>query len=110
MPIKWKALKVKEATDMIEAEVAKIKEPLEAIRVIAEEALKITNIPGYIEQDFRSVLSDVEMCIGGYSPYSKDFYPGHFDKDIERIRRDIPADSLKADERTAAYGTAQSLM
>lgn len=46
MPIRWSALKVKEATDMIEKFVNQAVEPLEQARIVASEARKIENPAG----------------------------------------------------------------
>ena len=45
MPIRWSALKVSEAADMIEEYINKAAEPLEQVRIVAREAGKIANLP-----------------------------------------------------------------
>ena len=57
MPIKWSALKVREATDEIETYIEQVREPVASIKSAAELALEIPSIPEYIQQGFRS-LSD----------------------------------------------------
>jgi len=46
MPIKWSALQVAEAVDMVEQYVNLAIEPLEQAKLIAIEARKIHNLPG----------------------------------------------------------------
>jgi hypothetical protein len=47
MPIRWSALKVSEAADIMEEFVEKAAEPLEQVRIVAREARKIANLPQY---------------------------------------------------------------
>jgi len=47
MPIKWNALMVNEAMDMVEEYVNQAIEPLEQAKLVATEARKIPNLPGY---------------------------------------------------------------
>jgi len=110
VPIKWSAKRVEEAADMLEEEVNKIKEPLESVKAIAEEALKIPNIPEYVQQSFHAVLSEVERSIGGVNSWNKEPFPGNFARSIERIRKSIPADALKAVEAREKYGSTLSLV
>ena len=50
MPIKWSPLMVSEAMDMVEEYVNHAIEPLEQAKLVALEARKIPNLPGYIDQ------------------------------------------------------------
>ncbi len=45
MPVKWSALMVNEAMDMVEEYVNQAVEPLEQVRIIASEARDIPNLP-----------------------------------------------------------------
>ncbi len=110
MPIRWSALKVQDATEMAEEFIAKMKEPAESVKTIAEEALKIPEIPEYIQGGFRSLISEAERILGGVQGWSKEPYSGNFDKIVERIRKEIPADALASEQKTAAAGSQQSLL
>ncbi len=110
VPIRWNAKRVEEAADMLEEEVNKIKEPLESVKAIAEEALKIPNIPEYVQQSFHAVLSEVERSIGGVNSWNKEPFPGNFARNIERIRKSIPANALKAVEAREKYGSTTVLV
>ena len=48
MPIKWSALKVSEAMDMVEEYIDQAVEPLEQARIVAQEARNIPNLPQYV--------------------------------------------------------------
>ena len=50
MPVKWSALKVNEAMDMVEEFVDQVIEPLEQARIVAREARNIPNLPQYVDQ------------------------------------------------------------
>jgi hypothetical protein len=50
VPIRWSALRVSEAMDMVEEFVEKAAEPLECAKIVATEARKIPNLPQYIDQ------------------------------------------------------------
>lgn len=65
MPIKWSALKVSEAADMIEEFVNQVVEPLEQARLVAREARNVPNLPQYVDQDFVRLIGEIEHAIGG---------------------------------------------
>ena len=50
MPVKWSALTVSEAMDMLEEFVNQAVEPLEQARIVAREARNIPNLPQYVDQ------------------------------------------------------------
>jgi len=110
MPIKWNALKVREATDKAESYIEQIKEPLASVKAIAEEALKLPNIPEYIQQGFRSLISEVERTIGGVNSWNNEPHPGNYDRNIQRIRDNIPKDALQSELTSQKYGNTQSLI
>ena len=110
MPIKWSALQVSEVTDRIEAEVEKLREPLENIRGIIDEASTIPNLPDYIKQRFVSILSETERIIDGVHPWNQEPYPGVLQRAVESIRRDLPQDTLQAEQTKRQYGSQQTLV
>ncbi len=60
MPIKWSALKVSEAMDMVEEFINEAAEPLEQAKVVATEARKIDGIPQYVDECLIRLITDIE--------------------------------------------------
>jgi len=110
MPIRWSASKVREATDKAEQYIEQIKEPMSSVKTIAEDALEIPEIPEYIQQGFRSLISEVERSIGGVNSWNKEPHPGSLDKTIQRIRDDIPGGAVQSEQISRKYGSTQSLV
>jgi len=106
VPIRWSALKVSEAADRIEEFVKQAAEPLEQARTAAREALKIANLPQYIDQDLTRIISEIDRAIGG-----SQFEPiGRIRAGIESIRKDLPESSVKDERESAKHGSTQSLI
>jgi hypothetical protein len=106
VPIRWSALKVSEAADMIEEFIKEATEPLEQARIVAKEALKLPNIPQYIESDFNRIIGEIDRAIGG-----SQFEPiGRIRSGIEAIRRDIPDGAIKAECDSAKHGATNLLV
>jgi len=122
MPIKWNALKVKEAADMVEDFLNQAAEPLECARNVAREALKIDNLPQYIEQVINSILSELERVTGGEVtrinfdsetktyPKSVEHVEGSIKRCIQRLRDSIPADAVKSAEIAEKYGSTRAFV
>ena len=60
MPIKWSALKVSEATDMVEEFINEVAEPLEQAKVVTTKARKIDGIPQYVDERLIRLITDIE--------------------------------------------------
>ena len=60
MPIKWSALMVSEAMDMVEDFVNQAAEPLEQAKIVVNEARKIPNLPQYLDQRLMRLVCDIE--------------------------------------------------
>jgi hypothetical protein len=58
MPIKWSALRVNEAMDMVEEFVNQAAEPLEQAKIVANEARNIPNLPQYLDQRLARLAID----------------------------------------------------
>ena len=122
VPIKWNALKVSEAADVVEKFLDQAAEPLEQARVATVEALKIENLPQYIEQKINSILADIERITGGEvtrtnydcktaaCSKSVEHVEGSIKQAIQRLRDDIPSKAVEADEIREKYGSTQSLI
>ena len=65
MPIKWNALMVNEAMDMVEGYVNQAIEPLEQARIVASEARNIQNLPQYVDQYLVRIIGEIDRAIGG---------------------------------------------
>jgi hypothetical protein len=106
MPIKWSALKVSEAADMIEEYFNQAVEPLEQIKVVAQEARHIPNLPEYISQYLVRIEGEVERAIGG-----SQFEPvGRYRANLEALRKAIPDGVLEAEQEQAERGAQMSLV
>jgi len=122
VPIKWSALKVSEAADVAEKFLDQAAEPLEQARTAVLEALKIDNLPQYIEQKINSILAEIERVTGGevtrtnYDHETKDYsksverVESSIKQNIQRLRDDIPKDALQSDQSSQKYGSTQSLI
>ena len=106
MPIRWNALKVSEAADMIEEFLNQAVEPLEQARIVAQEARKIDNLPQYVDQDFNRIIGKIEDCLGGTEWRET----GWLKSTIESIRKDIPGGAVEADQAIQKYGSTQALI
>ena len=60
MPIKWSALRVNEAMDMVEEFINQAVEPLEQAKVVTSEARNIANLPQYLDQRLVRLIIDIE--------------------------------------------------
>jgi hypothetical protein len=106
MPIRWSALKVTEATAMIEEFVNQAAEPLEQARIVATEARKIDNLPQYVGQHLCRVIGEIDRAIGG-----SQFEPtGRLRAGIEAIRKDIPGQAIEDERASLKHGTQQALI
>ena len=62
MPIKWSALRVSEAMDMVEEFVDQAAGPLEQAKLVANEARGIPNLPQYLDQRLIRLVIDAR-CV-----------------------------------------------
>ena len=93
MPIRWSAVRVSEALDMIEGYVQQAAEPMEQAKVVAQAALEIPNLPQYISDCFYRLIGGVELAIGG----GRMEQVGRLRATIEAARERIPAGAIEAD-------------
>lgn len=105
MPIRWSALKVSEAMDMAEEFVAEAIQPLEQVRIVAEEARKLPNIPLYIDQDLTRLIGEIERAIGGRLDPS-----GRLRAYIKAVRDDLPAGAADSEKAVAKLGSQKTLI
>lgn len=105
MSIKWSALKVSEAANMIEEFLKQAAEPLEQARIVAQEARKINNLPQYVDQNFNNIIGKIDSCLG-----SSQWPTGWFKSTIESIRKNIPSGAVESDQTKQKYGSTQALV
>lgn len=106
MPIRWSALKVSEAADMIEEFFNQSVEPLEQALIVAREARKLSNLPQYIDWDIGRVIGEIERAIGGSQWEPK----GRIRAGLESLRKDLPEDALNSERSAAKHGATPSLI
>jgi len=106
VPIKWSALKVREAADMMEEIVKEAIEPLERVLIVAREARQIANLPQYVDQDITRLMDEIHRAIGGthYEP------EGRLRGCIASLRKSLPDGSVEAEQERLKHGTTHSLM
>ena len=96
MPIKWNALMVNEAMNMVEEYVNQAIEPLEQAKLVAIEARKIPNLPGISTSTWSRLISEIERVTGGVLPWNKQPYPGNVRATIKSVRESIPKGMIEA--------------
>lgn len=106
MPVRWSALKVSEAADMIEEFVNQAAEPLEQAKIVAREARKIENLPQYVDQYFARLLGEIDRAIGG-SQWEPD---GRLRSGIKAIRDSIPSQAMEYEKASLRHGAQQALI
>ena len=91
MPIKWSALLVSEAMDMVEEFVNQAADPLEQAKIVANEARNIPNLPQYLDQRLVRLVCDIERI-------------DYIKSAIKAVRDDLPNGAVEAERRTASHG------
>ena len=91
MPIKWSALRVSEAMDMVEELINQATEPLEQAKLVVSEARGIANIPQYLDQRLVRLIIDIERI-------------DYIRTAITAVRRDLPEESLEMERKSESHG------
>ncbi|MBM3157747.1 MAG: hypothetical protein FJ004_10775 [Chloroflexi bacterium] len=110
MPIKWNALMVSEAMDMVEEYVNQAIEPMEQAKLVATEARKIPNLPGYIDQHLVRLISEIERITGGVMSWNQQHYSGNVRAVITSVRESIPSGTVESERQKANSGKQLSLV
>ena len=76
MPIRWSALQVSEAMDIVEEDYSQVSEPMEQAEIVVRQARKIPNLPRYIDQAVAALLGEIERVKGGVLSCNGMPYPG----------------------------------
>ena len=91
MPIKWSALMVSDAMDMVEEFVNQAADPLEQAKIVASEARNIPNLPQYLDQRLVRLIIDIERI-------------DYIKSSIEAVRKDLPDGAVQAEKRLLSHG------
>ena len=91
MPIKWSALLVSDAMDMVEEFVNQAYDPLEQAKIVANEARKIPNLPQYLDQRLVRLICDIERI-------------DYIKSAIKAVRNDLPDGAIEAEKRSLSHG------
>lgn len=104
MPVKWSALKVNEAMDMVEEYVNQAVEPLEQVRIVASEARNIPNLPQYVDQYLLRIIGEIDRAIGGsqWEPV------GRLKAGIQSVRESLPDRAIEDEKKRLESGSQLS--
>ena len=91
MPIRWSALMVSDAMDMVEEFVNQVSDPLEQAKIVANEGRNIPNLPQYLDQRLGRLVCDIERI-----DYVKSA--------IKAVRNDLPYGVVEAERRSISHG------
>ena len=106
MPVKWSALMVNEAMDMVEEFVDQAVEPLERARIVASEARNIPNLPQYVDQYLVRIIGEIDRAIGGsqWEPV------GRLKAGIQSVRESLPDGAIEDEKKRLESGSQLSLV
>ena len=105
MPIKWNALLVSDAMEMVEEFVGQAVGPLEQARTVTREARKIPNLPQYIDQHLLRIISEIDRTIGG-----SEWEPvGRVMAGIQSVRESLPDRAVEDEKKRLETGSQLSL-
>ena len=106
MPVKWSALMVNEAMDMVEEYVNQAVEPLEQVRIVANEVSNIPNLPQYVDQYLLRIIGEIDRAIGGsqWEPV------GRLKAGIQSVRESLPGGAIEDEKKRLESGSQLSLV
>ena len=97
MPIKWSALMVSEAMDMVEEFVDQASDPLEQAKIVANEARNILNLPQYLDQRLVRLVCDIERI-------------DYIKSAIKAVRKDLPDEAIETERISVSHGKQSVLV
>ena len=97
MPIKWSALRVSEAMDMVEELISQADEPLDQAKIVANEARNIVNLPQYLDQRLVRLIIDIERI-------------DSIKNSINAVRNDLPDGAVEAEKKSESHGRQPALV
>jgi len=96
MPIKWSAVKVSEAMDEVEHQINLAEVFLDEAKIVAREARNIANLPGYLDDRLRRLISEIERI-------------AYVKASMKSVRNAIPDGAIEAERERLKYGSQQTL-
>lgn len=97
MPIRWSALKVSEAMDMVDEYINEAAEPLEQAKIVARAARQIANLPEYMDTRLVGLIAQIERI-------------DNVKDRIKAVRQSIPGQAIEDEQAKLKNGSQQSLM
>ena len=97
MPIKWSALRVSEAMDMVEEFINQAAGPLEQAKIVAIEARNIASIPQYLDQRLVRLIIDIERI-------------DYIRNSINAVRHNLPDEAVEAEKKSESHGRQPALV
>ena len=97
MPVKWSALRVNEAMDMVEDFVNQAVGPLEQAKIVANEARNIANLPQYLDQRLIRLIIDIERI-------------DYIRSSINVVRNDLPDGAVETEKKVESHGRQPALV
>ena len=91
MPIKWSALRVSEAMDMVEELISQADEPLDQAKIVANEARNIINLPQYLDQRLVRLIIDIERI-------------DYIKNSLIAVRNELPDGVVEAEKKSESHG------
>jgi len=91
VPIKWSALRVSEAMDMVEEFIRQADEPLDQAKIVAREARNIVNLPQYLDQRLVRLIIDIERI-------------DYIKNSIIAVRNELPDGVVEAEKKSESHG------
>ena len=98
MPIKWSALRVKEAMDEVELQLTCAQPFLDQAVVKIKEARRIPNLAGYMDDRLGRVEFDIRERLN------------RIKDGIQSVRKAIPEGAIQAERESTKHGRTQSLI
>ena len=97
MPIKWSALRVSEAMDMMEEFINQADGPLEQAKIVVNEARNIANLPQYLDQRLVRLIIDIRRI-------------DYVRNSINAVRNDLPEGVVEAEKKSESHGRQSVLV
>jgi hypothetical protein len=98
MPIKWSALRVKEAMDEVELQLTCAQPFLDEAVAKVREARRIPNLAGYMDDRLARVEFDIKERFSRVKA------------GVEAVRKAIPEGAIEAERESVKHGSQQSLI
>jgi len=98
MPIKWSALKVKEAMDEVELQLTCAQPFIDQALTKVQEARRIPNLAGYMDDRLARVEWDIKEKFNRIKAA------------VDSVRKAIPEGAIETERESTKHGSQQSLM